>query len=230
MTEPTSFDRGQQLLRMHTKRLDSSASFSLFGREWDLLDGVFSPAYCYSTQVFTMWLPYPIGGTLLEVGSGTGVLAVTAALRGCVQVTAVDISEVAVRNTLLNVRRHGVEHRVRVLHSDLFDALETGERFDVIFWNSNFIEPPAGFEHNSELSAAIFDPNYATHRRFLRSAPRRLNENGRLLLGFSNLGNRELLKKLSSDVGLHAETILSSKSALPTGIRYEMLEFLRWER
>jgi release factor glutamine methyltransferase len=229
MTESTSFDRGQQLLRMHTKGAHSPASFSLFGRQWDLLHGVFSPVHCYSTQLFTMWLPYPIGGTLLEVGSGTGVLAVTAALRGCVQVTAVDISEAAVRNTLLNVHRHAVEQRVRVLHSDLFDALEVGERFDVIFWNSNFIEPPAAFDHNSELSAAIFDPNYATHQRFLQSAPHRLNENGRLLLGFSNLGNKELLNKLSSDAGLRVQTIRSSKPTLPTGMRYEILEFLPCE-
>jgi release factor glutamine methyltransferase len=230
MTNPTSFDRGQRLLRMHTKHADSPTSFSLFGREWDLLHDVFSPVYCYSTQLFTMWLPYPIGGTLLEVGSGTGVIAVTAALRGCVQVTAVDISEAAVRNTLLNVHRHGVEHRVRVLHSDLFDALDAGERFDVIFWNSNFIEPPATFDHNSALSATIFDPNYATHQRFLQSATHRLKENGRLLLGFSNLGNKELLNKLSSDSGLRVQTIRSSKFTLPIGMCYEILEFIPWER
>lgn len=226
MTEPTSFHRGQQLLRMHTKRPDPPSSFSLFGREWDLLDGVFAPVYCYSTQLFTMWLPYPLDGTLLEVGSGTGVLAVTAALRGCVQVTALDISEVAVRNTLLNARRHGVEDRVQVLRSDLFDALEADERFDLIFWNSNFIEPPVGFDNDSDLSAAIFDPDYSTHRRFLRSAPQRLNGNGRLLLGFSNLGNRKLLKKLSDDAGLRIEKFRSSESALPPGVRYEILELL----
>lgn len=229
MTKPTSFHRGQQLLHMHTRRPDPPSSFSLFDRQWDLLDGVFAPVYCYSTQLFTMWLPYPIGGTLLEVGSGTGVLAVTAILRGCAQVTAVDISEVAVRNTLLNARRHGVEDRVRVLHSDLFDALEADERFDLIFWNSNFIEPPVGFDNDSELSAAIFDPDYSTHRRFLRSAPQRLNRNGRLLLGFSNLGSRELLEKLSADTGLRIETIRSSESTLPPGVRYEILELLPQE-
>ena len=64
-----------------------------------------------------------------------------------------------------NAELHGVGDRMRVLHSDLFDALEPGERFDLIFWNSNYnaINP-------TELHHALFDRGFETIGGF---SPRR---------------------------------------------------------
>jgi release factor glutamine methyltransferase len=208
-----------------TCRQGGPSVFSLFGREWHLLNGVFAPTLCYSTQLFADWLPYPHGGSLLEIGSGTGVIAVTGALRGCARVAAVDISPAAVRNTRLNAERHGVGNRVRVVRSDLFSALRRADRFDVIFWNSNFIEPPPGFVPESELDNAIFDSGYATHRRFLRSGPGYLAPGGRLLLGFSTLGSAGLLAKLAAECRLRIENLRSSEKPL-AGIRYQLLELV----
>ena len=136
------FARGQQLFRRHLDDLGRQTEFELLGRRWTLLPDVFAPTYTPVTELFTAWIPYPVGGTLLEMGSGTGVTAVSAALVGCRRVTALDISSAAVENTRRNVERHGVADRVDVRHSDLFDALSAGERFDVIYWNSNFVEAP----------------------------------------------------------------------------------------
>lgn len=225
MSEMSTVDWGRRLLTMNAERADRPREFALFGRQWDLLPGVFAPVYCFSTQLFASWVPYPVGGTLLEVGSGAGVMAVRAALAGCAAVTAVDISAAAVENTERNVRRHGVDDRVTVLRSDLFDALDDGQRFDVVFWNSNFIEPTdevgAG-EIGTDIADAIFDPDYQTHQRFLAQAPDRLAPGGRLLLGFSSLGNRERLDAMAADVGLAVDTLLSK--ALFGDVRYEILE------
>src|SRR5258708_5898149 len=133
------FARGQQLFRRHLDDLDRQTEFELAGRRWTLLPGVFAPTYTPVTELFTTWIPYPVGGTLLEMGSGTGVTAVNAALAGCRRVTALDISSAAVENTRRNVERHGVADRVEVRHSDLFDALSGDERFHLIYWNSNFV-------------------------------------------------------------------------------------------
>lgn len=221
MTELTTYGWGRRLLDLNTGRDDRPGEFALFGRDWELLDGVFAPVYCFSTQLFTSWVPFPVGGSLLEVGSGAGVLAVEAALAGCAEVTAVDISEAAVENTRRNVARHGVGDRVRVLRSDLFAALPADDRFDVVFWNSNFIEPPEDAPPG-ELADAIFDPGYATHRTFLAEAPARCNPGGRLLLGFSSLGNRERLDALLAEFGLRAE-VLRAKAVLP-GLTYQILD------
>ena len=214
---------GWHLLRLNTET-GRPDSFRMLGRDWDLLDGVFAPIYSPSTQLFATWLPYPVDGSLLEVGCGTGVIAVTAAMRGCRSVTALDISAAAVENTLRNVRRHGVADRVRVVRSDLFDALDPGERFDAIFWNSNFIELPAGPPPDVELQLAIFDAGYETHRRYLESASRRLTPGGRLFLGFSSLGSHDRLAALAAGSGLQVLPVRVSRYRMPVEIEYQLLE------
>jgi len=224
MTEITGFHSGQRLLRLNADTGNRPSTFTLFGREWDLLDGVFAPVYCYSTQLFAGWLDYPVGGSFLEVGSGSGVVAVTAALRGCRRVTALDVSEVAVENTRRNVARHRVGDTVRVLRSDLFDRLNADEQFDIIFWNSSFVEPPEDYVARSELDSAIFDPGYRAHRRFLSSAARHLAPGGRLLLGFGSIGNGELLARIAAEAGMHVRELHSSGHRLVKDLRYQLLE------
>ena len=170
------------------------------------------------------WIPYPVGGTLLEMGSGTGVTAVSAALAGCLRVTALDISSAAVQNTQRNAERHGVADRVDVRHSDLFDALSAGERFDLIYWNSNFVEAPSDFVNASDLHHAFFDPGYETHRRYLLQAPYHLSERGRLLLGFSDLGSWEHLRTACSAAGLTAEVLRAQRCQLETSIEFQLVE------
>ena len=158
------------------------------------------------------------------MGSGTGVTAVSAALAGCRRVTALDTSAAAVENTRRNVERHGVADRGDVRHSDLFDALSPGERFDLIYWNSNFVEAPEDFVNTSDLHHAFFDPGYETHRRYLLEAPRYLTESGRLLLGFSDLGSWEQLRTACGAAGLTAEVLQAKRCQLETSIEFQLLE------
>jgi release factor glutamine methyltransferase len=184
-----SLSRGEYLFRRNTEDPDRPTEFTLLGNRWELLEGVFSPTYTLATCLMTSWIPYPIGGRFLEVGAGAGVTAVVAAQSGCAAVTALDISTSAVENIRRNAELHGVADVVRVAHSDLFAALGVDERFDVIFWNSNYIEVDPDFVNETELHHALYDPGFETHRRYLTEAPRYLAHAGRLLLGFSNIGS-----------------------------------------
>src|SRR5436305_3315557 len=159
-----SFQTAQVMFRRMRDDPERPDTFRLFDHDWDLLPGVFGPNYTPSTEILTGWLDFPTGGTVLEVGSGTGLTSVCAALAGC-RVTALDISTAAVDNTRRNAARHGVADRVRVLHSDLFAALDPAERFDLVYWNSNFIEAPADFANDTELHHSFFDPGYSAHHR-----------------------------------------------------------------
>jgi release factor glutamine methyltransferase len=197
---------GAALTERHGELDGRPDHFELLGRTWSLLPGVFAPVHTASTELFSSWLPYPIGGAFLEIGSGAGVTAVTAALAGCAHVTAVDISAAAVANTEANARRHGVADRIRVLRSDLFDALEAGRRYDVIYWNSNVIDAPEEFEYLDELQWAFFDRGYAAHSRFLSQGPGLLNPGGRIFLGFNTLGNKERLRVMADSLGLELAT------------------------
>lgn len=220
------FRRGCALLRRHIEDDHRPDEFTLLGRSWELLDGVFSPTYTPITELFTKWIPYPDGGTFLEMGSGAGVTSVVAAQSGCRAVTALDISPAAVENTRRNVHRHGVGDRVRVLRSDLFSALGPDEKFDVIFWNSNFAEPPSDFVNSTDLHHAFFDPHYETHRRFVAEAAGRLAEGGRLLLGFTSIGNARLLGEICGRAGLRIEVLRSAQRQVgrDTALEFQILE------
>ncbi|TDD96808.1 methyltransferase domain-containing protein [Actinomadura rubrisoli] len=200
--------------------------FTMLDRDWDLLPEVYAPVYATSTSLFTRWLRYPSGGSMLEVGCGAGLTAVTAALAGCRSVTALDINPAAVDNTRLNAERHGVADRVRVLHSDMFEALDDTDAFDLIFWNSNFVEAPADAAYPSELARAFFDPGYDSHERYLAGAGRHLRPGGRLYLGFSDLRNRTRLDEIAARRQYRIDTSAhEQRSTATTTVEFQLLEF-----
>jgi S-methylmethionine-dependent homocysteine/selenocysteine methylase/SAM-dependent methyltransferase len=70
-------------------------------------------------------------GRCLDIGSGTGLLAVQLALNGAAHVHAIDIDQQAVDNTLTNAFRNGVADRVSAAAVDLYPWIPE-ERYDVI--------------------------------------------------------------------------------------------------
>ena len=73
--------------------------------------------------------------SVVDVGSGSGILAITAAKMGAKPVYGLDADPVAVEVTRANVRLNGVEDDVHVLQSDLFSALPEGFRADLVVCN-----------------------------------------------------------------------------------------------
>ena len=223
MVATDGFARGSQLYRRHLEHGEEPTEFDLLGRRWTLLPGVFAPTQTPITGLFTSWLPYPAGGTFLEMGSGTGVTAVTAALRGCT-VTALDISQDAVENTRLNAIRHGVGDRVEARQSDLFDAVSADERYDVIYWNSNFALPPPDFTVDDDLQRAFFDPGYEDHRRFVAAASDHLTERGKLLLGFSDIGSWPKLYAACDAAGRMARIVRAARPKLELPVEFQLVD------
>jgi predicted nicotinamide N-methyase len=67
------------------------------------------------------------GRTVLDVGAGSGIVAIAAALAGAARVTAVDIEPYAVEACALNARANGVELDVREA-----DPVGTDDGWDVV--------------------------------------------------------------------------------------------------
>jgi release factor glutamine methyltransferase len=155
----------------------------------------------------------PSGARILEIGTGTGALAVDAALRESAQVTAIDVSRRAVLAARLNARLNGA--RIRVLHGDLFAPVE-GELFDVILANPPYVpgngRPPSSgparaWEGGPE-GRAILD-------QICRQAPAMLAPGATMLLVQSALsGVRPTLDALRS-AGL--ETVVAARQREPFG-------------
>jgi ribosomal protein L11 methyltransferase len=72
------------------------------------------------------------GATVLDVGTGTGVLAVASALLGAAAVTAIDIDPEAVLVAADNVRRNGVDGVVQVSTTPV---ARIGGRYDLVVAN-----------------------------------------------------------------------------------------------
>jgi ribosomal protein L11 methyltransferase len=64
---------------------------------------------------------------VLDVGCGTGILAIAAALAGSNRVRGIDINPLAVATAKKNVRLNNVGHRVEVVLGDGLEALDTGD-------------------------------------------------------------------------------------------------------
>jgi release factor glutamine methyltransferase len=75
-----SFRSAQEMLQKMSEDTEQPTEFTLLNREWDLMAGVFAPIYTPAPELFSTWIPYPVNGTFLEMGSGAGVTAVVAAL------------------------------------------------------------------------------------------------------------------------------------------------------
>ncbi|HZO33613.1 MAG TPA: 50S ribosomal protein L11 methyltransferase, partial [Gaiellaceae bacterium] len=78
-----------------------------------------------TTQLCLQVLQEIVPGSLLDVGCGSGVLAIAAALLGFDPVTAVDVEVPAIEATLANARANGVSVDAQVVDAD--DALPRAE-------------------------------------------------------------------------------------------------------
>jgi methylase of polypeptide subunit release factors len=79
------------------------------------------------------------GKNVLDLGTGTGILAIYAVKNGAVRCTAVDIQAEAVTNTQENVAAYHLEEKIEVIKSDLFDQV-TG-KYDIIIANLPVMDP-----------------------------------------------------------------------------------------
>ena len=73
------------------------------------------------------------GDTVVDVGTGSGVLSIGAALLGASRVHALDLDEVAVVAAKENIELNNVEEIVEVTHGNLLDSVK--EPADIIIAN-----------------------------------------------------------------------------------------------
>ena len=127
--------------------------------------------------------------SIADICTGGGSLAVLAAQRWPqAAVSAVDLSASALELARANVRLHGLEQRVRLLHGDLFEPCGAGERFDLVLCNPPYVNArsmaalPPEFRHEPELALAGGDDGMDLVRRLLDQAAAHLRPGGVLVV------------------------------------------------
>jgi release factor glutamine methyltransferase len=129
--------------------------------------------------------------TVADVGTGSGCIAVALAVNlPDAQILATEASEEAMKVARINVERHEVADRVRLVQSDLLRELDPEIRFHIIAANLPYVAEA----ELAELSRSVRDyepvgralaagpDGLAAIRRLLRQAPARLRPGGVILL------------------------------------------------
>ncbi|MCL7425036.1 HemK2/MTQ2 family protein methyltransferase [Streptomyces sp. YS415] len=179
-----------------------------------VLPGVYAPQE--DTELLAGALadePLPTGAEVLEVGTGSGALALKAARRGA-RVTAVDVSLRAVCTARLNAWRSRLP--VRFLHGDLFEPVR-GQSYDLILANPPYLPTPAA-DAEPRGSARAWDAGHDGRLildRICREAPALLRPGGVLLIVHSSLSGPDRTVQWLREAGLKAA--VSRRCRIPFG-------------
>lgn len=136
----------------------------------------------------------PAGARVLELGTGTGVLAAVLVRRGAGHVTATDVNPRAVVCARTNLDRLGAGRRCDVVEADLFP--EDGDapvRADVVVFNPPWLPGTP----TSELELGIYDASSDALRRFLSGLAGYLTDGGEGWLVLSDLAEHLGLRSRS---------------------------------
>ena len=124
---------------------------------------------------------------VLDLCTGNGSLAVIAAMAYPeIEVDAADLSAAALEIARVNVARHGLGARIRVIESDLFAALPGG--YDLILCNPPYVTAksmatlPAEYRAEPALALAGGEDGMDLIRRIVAEAPRQLSADGVLVI------------------------------------------------
>src|ERR1700758_820709 len=129
---------------------------------------------------------------ILDLGTGSGCIAIACARAlPRSRVDAVDISAAALALARLNVRRHGLARRVRLVRSDHFSALK-GRAYDIIVANPPYVGArelkrlPPEYRHEPRVALAAGARGLDSVSVILREAHAHLRPRGLLIVEVGN--------------------------------------------
>jgi ribosomal protein L3 glutamine methyltransferase len=141
---------------------------------------------------FAPWIDAGQVRRILDVGTGSGCIAIACAKAlPRSHVDAVDISPQALEVAAINVHRHRLGRRVRLIRSDHFSALAS-ERYDIIVANPPYVGRremsglPPEYRHEPALALAAGRDGLDSVRVILRQARRHMHPGGLLIVEVGN--------------------------------------------
>ncbi|MBN1586139.1 MAG: sulfatase-like hydrolase/transferase [Candidatus Omnitrophica bacterium] len=163
--------------------------------------------------------------TVLDIGTGTGILGLIALKHGAGRVVATDINPEAIRNARLNAERLGYSadnFEARLVAPEkpqAFSVIEPEEKFDLILSNPPWKEGPV----KSIEDYGQYDPNRVLLGSLMRGLKAHLSPAGRAWLFLGREETINLALELSSEEALNTR-LLDDKTLDPLNRRVVILE------
>ena len=153
------------------------------------------------------------GKNVLDLGTGSGVLALLAAVNGAAHVDAVDCQAAAVRCAKRNVHLNSLGDVVSVMHGNMFDVLEN-KRYDLIIANLPFVKS----SDSMGWLDAYYDPGYRAHETLLSAGKKHLVPGGRIYVFDADFGqtgyfveHQSSLEKLIDENGFQSKVVMDKQ-------------------
>jgi len=146
-----------------------------------------------------------VRGAVLDVCTGSGAIAISAALAAARSVTAVDVSRRALATVRVNAWLNGVSVRTR--RGELLDAVP-GETFDLIAANPPYLPSPAELPTRGTARHTEAGPEgRALLDRLIAQAPSHLTPGGALLVTHSSVNDEQRTLHQMRQAGLEATVL-----------------------
>ena len=124
-------------------------------------------------------------GKVLDIGTGSGILA-EVALKNTKNVLAIDINQECVNY----IKKKDINAKF----SDLFSNIN--EKFDLIIFNPPYLPEEELEDEEGKLITTGGKYGYEILERFFSQVNNYLNENGKILIVFSSLTNKNKINKI----------------------------------
>lgn len=162
----------------------------------------------------------PVVHTIIDVGTGSGCLAVILAIEfASATVVAIDSSAAALDVARQNAARHNVSERVALVHGDLLDDVHVSA--DLIVSNPPYV--PDADAATLQPEVARYEPACALYggpdgldviRRLLAVAPARLAPEGRLIVEFG-FGQESAVRDAALQSGWTTDRVRRDLQGIP---------------
>ncbi len=159
------------------------------------------------------------GKRVADVGTGSGILALSAAKAGAASVIAIDINPNAALSAGDNARLNGLSDRVNAVCSNLMSALAPRPIFDVIISS-----PPSFPGEPLDLADRAWHagPGYRDIAALFDQARERLAPGGRLFLLLSSDSDLNLMGVLAERAGFQARLLHKRSIFIEDFLLYEL--------
>jgi len=194
------------ILELLHRRTQQESSVVIEGIRVQICPQVFNPIIGRTTQFFIQNMKIHSTQKVLEIGTGSGVIAAAAA-RVTQYVTATDVNPYAVQCARTTMRLNGVENRINVLLGDLYSPVHE-ETFDVILFNP----PYFNFDAQSWMALAwSAGSNYELLDRFFTDARNVLSRTGEIQILLSSATPLRHIISLIKKAGFKIQVIASRR-------------------